>query len=143
MADNNTTVKKQFGSGRENPVGGKLPTKDVNYRNRPGKYDGQLSGGNVGHAPFAEPMNKGAPAAVEGLEGLHNDIGEQSGFITEGYLDKGETPFGEDAKLNFLPPGMDIDNQHVYEAHVMPLRKVIEESYPGDGWMPKPGVVEE
>lgn len=142
MAKDNTTTKKQYNGSRDYPVGGFLPTKDVAYKNRPGKYEGQLEGGNVGHAPFAEPMNKGAPAAIDGLESLHNDIGEQSGFITEGYLDKGDTPFGEDAKFNYLPPGMDIDNQVMFEAHQMPLQKVTEESYPGDGWQPKPRPVE-
>ncbi len=143
MADNNTTTKKQFGASRENPVGGGLPSKDVNYKNRPGTYDGQMANGRVPRTGFAEPMNKGAPAQINGMEGLHDDIGEQSGFITEGYIDKGNTPYGEEAKFNYLPPGMDIDNQVNYEAHAMPFRKVIEESYPGDGWMPKPRIVEE
>ena len=44
---------------------------------------------------------------------------------------------------NYLPPGMDIDNQEMLEAHAMPLQKVTEESYPGDGWMPKPRAVED
>jgi hypothetical protein len=82
-------------------------------------------------------------AAIKGLSGLHNDIGEMSGFVTDGYLDKNGTPFGEAAKFNYMPPGMDISNQMNAEIHEMPLRMVVSESYPGDGWMPSPRDIKE
>jgi hypothetical protein len=137
----NTTTKKAFNNIREDVVETARPAKNVNYANRPGVYDGQLSGTQ---GRFAEPMNMGAPAKIGGgIAGLHNDIGEMSGFITDGYLDKGNTPYGENAKFNFMPPGMDISNQEMAEIHEMPLRKLTAESYPGDGWMPTPRDIKE
>ncbi len=106
-----------------------------------GKYKGQMKA--LPSESFAEPMDKGAPKAIGGMAGTHNDIGEKSGFETTGYIHKGDTPFGEDAKFNYLPPGMDIDNQKMLVVHNMPLRKVTAESYPGDGWEPSPRDVTE
>ena len=81
----------------------------------------------------------GAPSTdIKGMSGTHNDIGEKSGFQTSGYIDKKGTPYGEAAKFNFLPPGMDIADQENAEINNMPLRKLTSESYPGDGWSPAP-----
>jgi len=96
---------------------------------------GQMRG--VAPEPFGSPMTMVTPG-VSGLGGLHNDIGEQSGFQTSGYIDKKGTPYGEAAKFNFMPPGMEIDNQALAEINEMPMRKLTAESYPGDGWMPSP-----
>jgi hypothetical protein len=137
MATNNTSTMKKGASVKAPVEGATLRTKDVKYRNSPGQNDGQMRG-NAQPDKFADPMNDGVSAAIRGLEGLHDDIGEKSGFITDGYIDKGGTPYGEAAKFNFLPPGMDISNQENAEIHDMPLRKITEESYPGDGWQPKP-----
>lgn len=138
MALNNTFTKKKSTSVKSATVqGAALPTKDVHYRNYGGMNEGQMRG-NAQKDKFGNPMNDGINARISGLEGLHNDIGEMSGFITDGYLDKGDMPYGEAAKLNFLPPGMDISNQENAEIHDMPLRKLTHESYPGDGWMPAP-----
>lgn len=103
-----------------------------------GKDTGQMT--EEVSAPFAEVMTD-VPSAISGLAGTHNDIGEKSGFETTGYLDKKGTPYGENAKLNFLPPGMEIENQENKDIRKMPYTKVTEESYPGDGWEPKPRVV--
>jgi hypothetical protein len=140
MAMNNTSTKKQSAGHLQEPVTRAEASKDVNFTNRPAKYAGQLAGKSQ---KFGEPLNTGAPSKIHGLDGLHDDIGEKSGFITEGYLDKGDTPFGENAKFNYLPPGMDIDNQHMLDVHAMPLREVVSQSYPGDGWMPAPRDVQE
>lgn len=78
---------------------------------------------------------------IEGMSGTYNDIGEKSGFVTDGYLDKKGTPSGEGAMFNYLPPGQEIEKQANAEINSMPYRKVIEESYPGDGWEPKPKIV--
>lgn len=132
----NTTTKKQYGNVKGTPEKARGP-KDVNYPNHPGKYDGQMSGKGAAEG-FAEPYDKGVTAKISGLDGTYDDIGEKSGFITDGYIDKGDTAYGEDAKFNFLPPGMDISNQENAEIHEMKLYKVTEESYPNDGWSPKP-----
>jgi hypothetical protein len=144
MAMNNTSTRKQGSLEQRGKLAGKtLPTKDVNYKDRHSVNDGQMRG-NAQPDKFAEPMNDGTSAAISGgIDRLYDDIGEKSGFITDGYLDKGGTPYGEAAKFNFLPPGMDISNQENAEIHSMPLRKLTEESYPGDGWMPKPRDIEE
>lgn len=88
-------------------------------------------------------MKTSAPGKIGGMKSLRNDIGEASGFITDGYLDKRDTPYGEAAKFNFLPPGMDISNQETAEIHDMPMRKLTDLSYPGDGWSPAPRDVAE
>ncbi len=141
MAMNNTHTKKTYKGMQSMPVESAEPTKDVNMANRPAHYAGQLTG--RAKEMFADPMNMGAPAQITGLGGTYNDIGEMSGFITDGYLDKNGTPFGEAAKFNFLPPGMDISNQENAEIHEMPLRILVAESYPGDGWMPTPRDIKE
>lgn len=106
------------------------------YRNQGPTNDGQMRG-NAQPDKFADPLEP-FPGPIGGMGGLHNDIGEKSGFQTTGYIDKQGTPYGEAAKFNFLPPGMDISNQENAEIHAMPLKKVTSESYPGDGWMPAP-----
>lgn len=136
----NTSTKKQYAGQREMPVGKVSPPRAATAPNRPAVYDGQIAE----NAMFAKPMNMGAPAKIAGLDGLYNDIGEVSGFITDGYLDKSHTPYGEAAKFNFLPPGMDIDNQENAEINQMTMHSYMGgESYPGDGWMPKPRDVKE
>lgn len=80
--------------------------------------------------PF-EMIDKG----VDNMGSTHNDIGEKSGFAssTESYIVKKGTEYGEAAKLNMMPPGMDISDQKMSDIREMPLKKVISESYPGDG----------
>lgn len=140
MALQNT--KKSFNNTSSGlPAGITRSAKGPHTKNYGGENAGQMKGGAMDEK-FAAPMNDVTPG-VDGLGGLYNDIGEMSGFITTGYLDKQSTPFGESAKFNFLPPGMDISNQENTEIHDMPLRRLTSESYPGDGWMPKPRDVEE
>jgi hypothetical protein len=75
---------------------------------------------------------------IPGMGGMHNDIGEQSGFQDTGYIVKKGMGYGESLKLNFLPPGMDIENQENCDIRSMPYKEIISESYPGDGWEPAP-----
>jgi hypothetical protein len=133
----NLHTKKKYGMVTDNPavVMSDAP-RFASAPNRPGEDAGQVKGRK--HEAFAEPLNSGAPAQIIGIDKLHNDIGEASGFITDGYLDKSNTPYGEGAKFNFLPPGMEIDNQENAEINEMPLRLVTAMSYPGDGWLPVP-----
>jgi hypothetical protein len=133
----NLHTKKEYNGVQEQPVDVTNPPRFAKNGNKPGEYSGQMKTLG-GEQKFAKPLNMGAPAEIRGLHSLHNDIGESSGFITDGYLDKQGTPYGEAAKFNFLPPGMDISNQENAEINEMPLRKLVAESYPGDGWMPAP-----
>ena len=136
----NTSTKKMYNRVKEPLADATLAPKAAGVGISKGMYAGQVSGDSQ---KYAEPMNRGITAAIGGIDGTYNDIGEMSGFITDGYLDKQGTPFGEAAKFNYLPPGMDISNQMNAEIHEMPLRKLTSESYPGDGWMPKPRDVTE
>lgn len=97
-----------------------------------GKYTGQVGGSG---GKFANPMG-GAQGDTEigGMGGGGQNLGEKTGFVTSGYIDKQGTPYGEAAKFNFLPPGMDISNQENTEIHNMPMKTLVGTSYPGDGW---------
>lgn len=70
---------------------------------------------------------------ISDMQSVRNDIGESSGFQTDGYLDKKGTPQG-DVKFNHMPPGMEIENQVMADIRGLPVKKVVDESYPGDGW---------
>lgn len=140
MAGDNST-KKKYNDTRSSSAGHALPSKTPSRGTAPGSYAGQMAG-NAQSDKFGNPMQAIA-APISGIGGLHNDIGEMSGFETDGYLDKQLTPYGEAAKFNFLPPGMDIGNQKNAEIHDMPMRILVAESYPGDGWTPSPRDLEE
>lgn len=106
----------------------------------PGKSGGSNTGqmsGDGGSEKFANPMAE-HPSNIKGMQSLHDDIGEKSGFATDGYIDKKGTPYGEAAKFNMMPPGMDITEQVMSDQRDMPLKKLVEESYAGDGWEPSP-----
>lgn len=134
-------TNKRFQSVSKKPMDStssqRLPDED----NEGGADSGQLAG-NGSPEKFGVASQE-VSAAIGGIDGLYDDIGEKSGFITDGYLDKQGTSYGEAAKFNFLPPGMDISNQKNAEINDMPLRRIISESFPGDGWLPAPGDVEE
>lgn len=102
------------------------------------KDAGQMKG-NAQADKFATPM-EGVPTGIDGLNSLHDDIGEKSGFQgdTSAYIVKKGTPYGEAAKFNFLPPGMDISNQENKDIRPMQLKTVTGTSFPGDGWEPTP-----
>ena len=132
----NVGTRKKFNNVKATTVDETGVPNFADKANTPANYTGQVKGRS--EERFAKPMNEGPPSAIRGMEATHNDIGELSGFITDGYLDKQGTAFGEAAKLNFLPPGMDISNQVHAEINEMPLRQLVGQSYPGDGWMPSP-----
>lgn len=100
-----------------------------------GGHDAGQMAGKGQKEPFAAPQEQHSPG-VKGLPGLKNDIGEKSGFegSTASYIDKKGTPFGEAAKFNHMPPGMDIENQEVTDQRPLAMKKVTDISYPGDGW---------
>ncbi len=77
---------------------------------------------------------KSSPSTdIKGMGHTMNDIGEKSGFQTEGYIVKKGTPQGEGAKFNLMPPGMDITNQDITDQRNMPMKKLTDLDYPGDG----------
>ena len=82
----------------------------------------------------AASSNGAPPTTVDGIGGMKNDITEKSGFQTSGYIDKKGTPYGDTAMFNHLPPGMEMDDQAMADIRNMPMKTVVSESYPGDGW---------
>jgi len=104
---------------------------------------GQMTG-NAQPDKFGNPMQEIDPG-ISNMGSLKNDIGEMSGFQNDAsaYLVKKGTPYGEAAKFNFLPPGMDISNQENVDIRNMELKKVVDTSYPGDGWEPHPRDIKE
>jgi hypothetical protein len=97
-----------------------------------GHYTGEMSS-EGGPEKFAKPSHEITPP-VEGMGSTQNDIGEKSGFQTSGYIDKKGTPYGEAAKFNQMPPGMELSDQTMADIRPMALKKITSESYPGDGW---------
>jgi hypothetical protein len=80
-----------------------------------------------------EPVDGG----IDGMGGVVNDIGEKSGFqaSTDDYIVKKGMVYGEAAKLNIMPPGMDINDQPYRDIRDMPLRLYSSGmSFPNDGW---------
>jgi hypothetical protein len=68
---------------------------------------------------------------------LPNSGGEsldKAGIKNTGYLVKKGTPFGVNAFLNSLPPGMDIEDQELTDQRKMEMKTVTALGYPGDGW---------
>lgn len=96
-----------------------------------GMNAGQMRG-EGGKEKFADPCEV-VSAPLTGFSGTSN-LGEKSGFVTSGYLDKKGTPYGEAAKFNLMPPGMEIDNQDNAHINEMPMKKLVGTSFPGDGW---------
>ena len=130
---------KKYNSVADQPVDHTGPTHYAKVGNIKPRYEGEMKDTRGMGSDFTKPLNSsGVSADIRGMGHTHNDIGEVSGFIVDGYLDKQGTQYGEAAKFNFLPPGMDISNQQMVEINNMPFRKIIAESYPGDGWMPAP-----
>lgn len=105
------------------------------------RNEGQMKG-KASPETFATPREE-YPHNIIGMDSLHDDIGEKSGFQTDGYIDKKGTTYGESAKFNMLPPGMDITNQENCDIRNMPFMKLIDTSYPGDGWEPAPRDIKE
>lgn len=58
---------------------------------------------------------------------------DPTGFVTSGYIVKKGTPQGDGATFNKMPPGMDIMNQDFSDIRDLPMKKVTDMDYPGDG----------
>jgi hypothetical protein len=59
---------------------------------------------------------------------------EMVGFQTSGYIDKKGTQDGDMTKFNVMPPGYDIANQPMADIRDMKMVKLVDVSYPGDGY---------
>lgn len=101
-------------------------------------YKGEVQATTKGSS-FAKPYEE-VDVGIMHMQSLHNDIGEKSGFQadTSGYIVKKGTIYGEAAKLNIMPPGMDISDQPMRDIREMPLKFLVKESFAGDGWEPSP-----
>jgi hypothetical protein len=98
-------------------------------------YKGEMTG-DGGSEKFAKPF-EAVDQGVTGLAGTQDDIGEKSGFTgdTAGYIVKKGMAYGEAAKLNIMPPGMDINDQPYRDIRDMPMKTYSGGvSFPGDGW---------
>jgi hypothetical protein len=79
----------------------------------------------------------GKDGTVRGMQSLTTENLDDAGFSADGrHIVKHGTPYGEAAIFNYLPPGMDISNQTMALINQMPLKKVTEIQYPGDGGFP-------
>ena len=100
------------------------------------KMPAKMGGSNKGQIgpseSYAKPLHEVTRNIVD-MESMKNDIGEASGFQTSGYIDKKGTPYGEAAKFNLMPPGMDIANQEVVDIRDMPMKSITDSGYEGDG----------
>jgi hypothetical protein len=98
---------------------------------------GQSDVGQVGEqAKYAKPFEPVDAGVGGGIDGTTNDIGEKSGFDadTSAYIVKKGMVYGEAAKLNIMPPGMDISDQPYRDIRDMPLKKYAGGvDFPGDG----------
>jgi hypothetical protein len=63
---------------------------------------------------------------------------DRSGFQTSGYITKKGTPVAHGAEIGYifnkLPPGMNIDRQDCSDIRSLEMKRVVSQSYPGDGW---------
>lgn len=76
----------------------------------------------------------GKLGTIKGMQSLQSETLDRPGFISDAsYINKKGTPSGESAMFNRMPPGMDISNQECCDINDMPMRKLLDLSYPGDG----------
>lgn len=98
-------------------------------------YKGEMTG-NAQPDKFAKPFENVDVGVMGGIGHTHDDIGEKSGFeaSTDAYIVKKGMVFGEAAKLNIMPPGMDLSDQPYSDIRDMTLRTYSGGmSYPEDG----------
>jgi hypothetical protein len=97
---------------------------------------GQSDVGQIGEsAKYAKPFEP-VDGGIANMGGTSNDIAEKSGFQadTSEYIVKKGMVYGEAAKLNIMPPGMDINDQPYRDIRDMPMKTYSGGvSFPGDG----------
>ena len=98
-------------------------------------YKGEMEASTKGNK-LAQPFEE-VDSGVMNMGSLKDDIGEKSGFQadTDSYIVKKGMVYGEAAKLNIMPPGMDINDQPYRDIRDMPLRVYAGGvDFPSDGW---------
>lgn len=97
-------------------------------------YDGEVKGLAKSGDDYAKPYEAMPDADIGGFSGVKSEALDKPGFQASGYITKKGTPYGEAAKFNYLPPGMDIENQEMTDQRELPMKKITNMGYPGDGW---------
>lgn len=97
-------------------------------------YEGEMRGNGMKGDEFASPMQDYDTGGIKGMDSLKSESLDRPGFETSGYITKKGTPYGEGAKFNYLPPGMDITNQEITDQRNLQLKKITDMGYAGDGW---------
>lgn len=97
-------------------------------------YDGEVKGSAHSGDDYAKPYEPMPQGLGEGFGGVRNEALDKPGFETSGYITKKGTCYGEAAKFNYLPPGMDIENQENSDQRELTMKKITNMGYPGDGW---------
>jgi hypothetical protein len=103
--------------------GGNAPSKDevVKSANAKGGKRHELKGQSVADESVL-PKSKQPSVDVAGINNT-------------GYIVKKGTPYGVNAFLNTLPPGMDIEDQEIADIRTQEQVNIVDHrGYPGDGW---------
>ena len=75
-----------------------------------------------------------AQGVIGNMTSIQSENLDDPGFTADGrHIFKHGTPYGESAQFNYLPPGMDISNQTMCLINDMPMRKLVDVTYPADG----------
>lgn len=96
-------------------------------------YEGEIKGDARPGDDYAKPYEP-VPKNIKGMDSLMSESLDRPGFQTDGYITKKGMCYGEGAKFNYLPPGMDITNQEYTDQRNMKLKRITNMGYEGDGW---------
>lgn len=85
--------------------------------------------------------------SIKGMNSLESETLDKPGFSSNAsHITKKGTPVTTGAEIGYvfnkLPPGMDITNQDVTDQRSMPMKKLVDLSYPGDSPFPAKDVPE-
>jgi hypothetical protein len=70
-----------------------------------------------------EAEQESGPTASVGFPNRKTETVDRAGINDRGYLDKNGTESGLSARFNFLPPGIDIENQNDSRQHDIPFKQ--------------------
>lgn len=101
--------------------------KERSGKTAPDRHD-VIKAANAQADPGARPDGKVLPSSG-------GPVLDRAGIQDSGYLDKKGLTDGVDVFYNCLPPGMDIEDQHLADIRDQnSVKTVVALSYPGDGW---------
>ena len=115
----------------------RIPLKDFKGRaTQPGPI-GQTRVSDYGQGSML-PVTLPSDGMGRFRDSPNGEILDNPGFQTGGYITKKDLNIGgkgADVRLNFLPPGMFIDNQENADIRPITLKEIVKTSgYPEDGW---------